>query len=86
MVKTHTKKFTDNINSITKGIRFYNTIIFVISLSLIVGAIYKGSIVMLSFALAFHVIGWIANISMYLRIIILGQVSQLAYMESKDKE
>lgn len=86
MAKTHTKNFTDQINTITKDFHFYNTIIFVISLSLIVGAIYKGSIVMLSFALAFHAVGWIARISMYLRIIILGQVAHLAYMESKDKE
>ena len=86
MIINHTKNLTDQVNEILKEADFYAIIFAVFSIILIVLSVYinSGSLFLTG-------IGWIAvsfsvKLIAYIRCIILGQISQLAYMESRDKE
>ncbi len=86
MIINHSKNLTDQVNEILKEADFYAIIFAVFSIILIVLSVYinSGSLFLTG-------IGWIAvsfsvKLISYIRCIILGQISQLASMESKDKE
>ena len=86
MVGKHAKNLTDQVNEILKDVHFFNKSFLFFSIIFIGLSIYFYSIPMLLVAIAFLVAGWMVKLIAYLRCITLGQISQLAYMESRDKE
>lgn len=86
MTINHSKNLTDQVNVILKDARFHNMILSIFSIIFNILSIYSSSYKLFLIAIGFLVGGWMVMLLAYLRCITFGQISQLSYMESKDKE
>lgn len=74
-------KFADRIETIMDNGYLYATIIFVFSLVFSAGGIIFDNFMLYGFAIIFNIIGWVINITVYIRGITMAQEEQVTDME-----